>query len=367
MDMWHYPRPDLVADYMKMFELGISSNLAIIAPRRKGKTLFVLKDFAPFAQKQKYLPVYASLWQNINAPHEGLAVALEEAIDAIDKKARVSRILNSKIRKAAVTNELLGKVELEFASQPIQPSSSDLIYLEKLLATLQEKAGKRQVLLMIDEVQHLATHYAFDALTHSLRTMLDKRQGKIKTLFTGSSRHYMNLLFNASESPFYHFVESVPFPDLDEDFIRFLRSKLANEHQIAVAIQPLMKAFQQTDSSPYWMMKLIAHLVTYKVSVNDAVKHITQTMEAAEGYEQVVSSLKPIDKLVFLALCNSENPYSKALLQTIEETTELKGIASNVQRSIQRLTGAHIISQIRKGEYLIEKPGLRRYLESKKN
>lgn len=86
MDAWYFSRKDLADQYLKILGIGISSNLAVIAPRRKGKTLFVLNDVSVLARKRRYIPVYASLWQNINAPHEGLISALEEAIEAIDKK-----------------------------------------------------------------------------------------------------------------------------------------------------------------------------------------------------------------------------------------------------------------------------------------
>jgi len=69
MDGWHYPRENLAEHYLSLLVLGVSSDFSIIAPRRKGKTLFVLQDLAPQSQKKKYIPVYASLWQNINASH----------------------------------------------------------------------------------------------------------------------------------------------------------------------------------------------------------------------------------------------------------------------------------------------------------
>lgn len=365
MDKWHFPRPELSAHYLNMLELGISSSLAIIAPRRKGKTLFVLQDLAPLAQKMKAIPVYASLWQNINAPHEGLAMALEEAIEAIDNRSRLTRLLHAKIRKTTVSNELLGKMEVEFADNPSKPSSKELTTLERLLSALEKKAGNKSVLLLIDEVQHLSTSSAFDPLTHTLRSMLDKRQGRVKTIFTGSSRHYMNLLFNESQSPFYHFSEPVPFPDLDDKFIEFLRAKLAKEHGITVALQPLNKAFGHLDHSPYWMMKMIANMVTFKNGVDAAQHHILQIMEAAEGFEVIAKRMKPIDRIVFLALCDRKNPFSKALMAQIDRETTNKGIPPNIQRSIQRLSEANLISQIHKGEYYIEKPGLKRYLNHK--
>lgn len=49
----------------------------------------MLNDVSQLAKKKQYFPVYASLWQNINAPHEGLMLALEEGIDILDKKTSI--------------------------------------------------------------------------------------------------------------------------------------------------------------------------------------------------------------------------------------------------------------------------------------
>lgn len=362
MDKWHFPRKDLADHYLGFLDLGISSNFAIVAPRRKGKTQFILQDLAPQAQRRDYLPVYASLWQNINAPHEGIIAALQEAIAATSKKSALTRLLQANVKKAAVSNELLGSLEIEFADRPSKPSVKELAYMESLLSELETNAEGKTVLLLIDEVQHLSTSAQFDSLTHTLRTMLDRRQGRIKAIFTGSSRHYMNLLFNESQSPFYHFVETAPFPDLDEQFIAFIRAKLARDHHKNVAIQPLLKAFANVDHSPYWLMKLVAHMITYKTSVDEAQEHILQVMVAAEGFEDTARRLKPIDRLVFLALAEGSSPYAKELLARISQETNVKGVPSNVQRSIQRLSEAHLISQLHKGEYIIEKPGMKRYL-----
>ena len=366
MEGWHYPRTELAEKYLGFLALGISSNFAIIAPRRKGKTLFILQDLAPLAKKKKYIPVYASLWQNINAPHEGLISALEDAIATLDKKSSLSRLLNAKIKKTTVSNELLGKMEVEFADNPSKPSNRELGYLDQLLATLEEKAGKKAILLLVDEVQHLATSSQFDALAHSLRTMLDKRQGSVKSIFTGSSRHYMNLLFNESQSPFYHFVETVPFPDLDEEFIKFLRDKLAKDHQVTVPLKSLQQAFYNLDQSPYWMMKLISQMITFKADVNEAQEHVLQLIEAAEDFEGIAKRMKPIDRMVFLALCRGANPFSKELMAKIDKEAGVKGVPSNIQRAIKRLSEANLVSQLHKGEYNIEKPGMRRYLEQTK-
>ena len=362
MDVWYFPRLNLAEKYLKILGVGISSNLAIIAPRRKGKTLFVLNDVSILARRKNYFPVYASLWQNINAPHEGLILALEEAIESLDKKISISRLLKTKIKKTSLGNDLIGKLEVEFADNPNKPTSKDLILLDQLLTKLQQKAKNKTVLLFIDEVQHLATSSHFDSLTHALRTMLDKRLGKVKTIFTGSSRHYMNLLFNESQSPFYHFVETVPFPELGDEFLEFISENLHKRHKLSIPVKNLSQAFSAVDQSPYWMMKVISHMITFDEDLSCSLNYVLQLIEAAEGFDRIKKKMKPIDKIVFMALSSGQSPFTKELLSKIERETLVKGIYPNVQRSLQRLIEQHLISQIEKGEYKIEKPGLKRYL-----
>ncbi|MFT6914763.1 MAG: hypothetical protein ACJAWL_001059 [Motiliproteus sp.] len=362
MDGWYFSRRDLADQYFGLLDLGISSAFSIVAPRRKGKTLFVLQDVASQAQERGYLPVYASLWQNINAPHEGVILALEDAVQNLEKGSALARIFKAKIKKTAVANDLLGRVEVEFADNPVKPGSKDLIYLDELLSRLEIAAGKKTVLLLIDEVQHLATAKSFEPLAHALRTLLDKRQGRVKSLFTGSSRHYLDLLFNESSSPFYHFVDQIPFPDLDGRFVDYLRDKLANEYRVHVSAGVLNRVFQQLDHSPYWMMKVVAQMITAKATAAEAAGYVFQLMEAAEGYDRIERGLKPIDRLVFLGVCAGDNLFSKDFMARIGQQTAVKGAPSNVQRSVQRLIDAQLISQHRKGIYKLEKPGFKKFL-----
>lgn len=217
---------------------------------------------------------------------------------------------------------------------------------------------------MIDEVQHLATSPHFDALTYALRTMLDKRLGKVKAIFTGSSRHYMNLLFNKSKSPFYNFVESIPFPDLDEGFLQFILNKLDDKK---VSLKDLKKAFDEVDKSPYWLMKMISYCTTNKISVRRSVEHTLKIIEAAEGFENIYNKMRTIDKIVFLALSSNENVFSKKMFKKIEEMSSVKGIPSNIQRSIKRLIEYNLVSQMEKGAYYIEMPRLKKYILSREN
>lgn len=366
MEDWYFPRTDLARKYFKVFDVGISASLAMIAPRRKGKTLFLLKDIVGLAKQHGYFPVYVSLWEEMNSPEQAILKALRGAIRALDKKMPVSRFLAPKLRKVSIGNDLLGRVEVEFADAPQRPSTQDLLLLDTLLEQLEQKLKNKKVLLLIDEIQHLATSDCFSPIAHTLRTILDKRPERVKSIFTGSSRHYMNALLSESNSPFFHFPEMVPFPDLGREFTDFVTHELTDRYGLSVNSQAMQEAFLAIDKSPYWMMKLVSYLVVNSAALDDALSYTLQLVDAMNGFDELEKRLKPIDQLVFLALYAGEDPFSKKLLQRVEQETSLKGVYANVQRSLQRLIAYGLVSQAVKGEYILEKAGFGRYLSAKK-
>ena len=63
-DPWHYPRPELAAKYLQVFDVGLSSARALFAKRRMGKSEFLEQDLIPAARDAGYLTVYLNLWQS---------------------------------------------------------------------------------------------------------------------------------------------------------------------------------------------------------------------------------------------------------------------------------------------------------------
>lgn len=54
-DPWHYPRPELAAKYLQVFDVGLSSARALFAKRRMGKSEFLEQDLIPAARDAGYL------------------------------------------------------------------------------------------------------------------------------------------------------------------------------------------------------------------------------------------------------------------------------------------------------------------------
>ncbi len=81
-DIWHYPRTTLAEQVLNMFSSGLSSALVFFAPRRMGKTEFLLKDIQPLAKKNHWHVFYFSFLDAITNPEEAFTLALIDFVAA---------------------------------------------------------------------------------------------------------------------------------------------------------------------------------------------------------------------------------------------------------------------------------------------
>jgi len=81
VDPWHYPRPELAAKYLEVFDLGLTSARALFAKRRMGKSEFLEQDLIPAAQTRGYITVYLNLWDARSNPTPALLAALTRALE----------------------------------------------------------------------------------------------------------------------------------------------------------------------------------------------------------------------------------------------------------------------------------------------
>src|SRR5437868_236927 len=112
---WHYPRADLAAGYLDTLQAGLISSMVLFAPRRKGKTEFVLEDLLPAAEAAGYRTVYCSMWQNRSDPLASLLLALTNAAKPRSFGAKLQDRLFRPIKKTSleINAGMIGKVKAE--------------------------------------------------------------------------------------------------------------------------------------------------------------------------------------------------------------------------------------------------------------
>lgn len=92
------------------------------------------------------------------------------------------------------------------------------------LKALLDELGRRDTLtlLLLDEVQALATSPKHAPFIAALRTGLDLNKDRVKAVFTGSSREGLRRMFSQASAPFFHFGQNLDFPDMDRGFTEHL-------------------------------------------------------------------------------------------------------------------------------------------------
>jgi len=363
-DLWHFPRDVFALELVKQFDVGLASRLTLVAPRRKGKTEFLLFDLAPAAEKAGYEVVYASLWGNVNAPQESILDALRMAIEA----KRERRSITSKVLAAAVSKvkvEAIGiGAEIELADKASRVSGEDLTALDRAIDELSAQQDSK-LLLIFDEIQHLATDKAFAPLIYALRTSLDRRR-EIRVVFSGSSRGGIRRMFGEQNAPFYGFSTEVELPDLDQAFTDFLAKTFRRVTSRKIDQSALLEQFIRLDRIPFYVreaMKLMA--LEPHLSLADAMERLLTAIAEQNDYRGIRSRMSALDRAVFLEVArNSEigGLHSQSFLKKLERILGNPVSRAHVGRRLQRLAEQNFISVVRRGRYQVEMPGFAEWL-----
>ena len=367
-DPWYYRRGELAAHLLKAF--AVVDMIAIFAPRRKGKTWFVLRDLSPASIKQGYLPVYASLWRTPDSPHAAITEALKLAQTVLgDKKDAWSDYL-SRLASVSITIPGIGGGTLGL-SRKSQASTDELTMMGSQMTQLVQDAAKHKlkVLLLIDEAQHLATSSAFDSTTKSLRTAIEglraTRAGSMKVLFTGSSRTDLEALLVHRNAAFYHSFERQELPDLDQSYTDFVAAQLARLGKVRVERDRLWEVFCELQKSPYFMQEIIRELMLKRASdLEEARAIVLANIRENPEISARWAALNALEKAVFRRVARDAALYSAPIMSELAEEIGEKAVTSGqVQNVIRQLTKkGYIGAASRRGQYRIEDSDLRAWL-----
>jgi hypothetical protein len=237
--------------YLDTFRAGLISSIVLFAPRRKGKTEFLLEDLLPAAEEAGYRTVYCSLWQNRSDPLASLLLALRNAAKPKTFSEKFHERLLRSLKKTSVELDIGAagklKAEAEFNSRDPANQAALQSLPEMLDAVVSLSKGK--VLIALDEIQHLAKP-EFEELVAALRTTLDVRKKNVKTVFTGSSRNRLQLMFSQIKAPLFQFSQTTDFPDLDQRFVQFIMEAFFHATGRQVDLEQANAAFASLGHTP---------------------------------------------------------------------------------------------------------------------
>ena len=366
-DPWHFKRRTLTDRVLEVLTRGPVQALSLFAPRRAGKTEFLIRDLAPRAEALGHRVIYASFWQ---APLSPLAVLLHTLEKSLER-GKLSDRLRTSAWRAAPKLKLSASVpgtgtgaeaEIDLTRLRGEPPSNLLLHLDELLERVSRSA--RPAILLLDEVQELARSRTNASLVAALRTGLDKRTDGVRAVFTGSSRSGLAAMFSAREAPFFHFATPIDLPALGEPFVNHILAAFRKTSNRTLERGPMIEAFGRLHRNPYFF-RLLVQTMLYdpELTVTSAVEQVRDRIAADLRYPEAWLALSPIQRETAGALARGESrPFSRgfraALGTALGEDTPSAGRVQAALRRLERLG----IADTAGGEWELADPGFRLWI-----
>ena len=366
-DPWHFRRDELADQVLNTLAHGPVQALSLFAPRRAGKTEFLVQDLAPHAEAQGHRVIYASFWQ---APLSPLAVLLHALEKSRERGTLADRIRTSAWRvapklklSAAVPGTGTGaEAEIDLTRLKGEPPTNLLLHLDDLLGRVSRKT--RPTILLLDEVQELARSRSNSPLVAALRTGLDKRREGLKAVFTGSSRAGLAAMFSNREAPFFHFATPIDLPALGKLFVDHVVAVFRKTSKRNLDPDGMLDAFDRLHRNPYFF-RLLVQTMLYDAehTISSALDHVRERIAADLGYPETWLALTPIQRETARALAmGAPRPFSRVFREALGAALgDEAPSAARVQAALRRLERLGIVDTAR-GEWELADPGFGRWL-----
>lgn len=311
-DPWHFERPELAGRVLDALTKGPATALTLFAPRRTGKTEFLLKDLAPLARHERVRIVYVSFWRASLSPLALLLHALESALAGGTWTDRIRRGARALAPKLTLSAPVGGSAEIDLTAIGPTPPTELLLYLDDLLERLARRSGT--VILLLDEVQELAKDARNAPLVASLRTSLDTRSDTLKAVFTGSSRDGLRAMFSEREAPFFHFATPLELPPLESPFVAHLLRVGKRHTGRDIDEGEAIAAFGKLHRNPYFFRRLLETLLLEpEIDVAAGVAIVRARLSEELRYPETWLELDVVQRGVIHALAEGrEKPYGRA-------------------------------------------------------
>ena len=340
-DPWHCPRPEFTEQVLTALTQGPAQALTLFAPRRTGKTEFLLKDLAPLAEERGYPVIYASFWQTPFSPLGVLLHELETWLAGAGLRERIrgaASALAPKLRLSAAPFGVGVEAEVDLSELGGRPPDALLLHLDSLLERVSRRGHK--AILLLDEVQELARRPENEALVAALRTSLDRRADQLRVVFTGSSREGLAAMFSARSAPFFHFASRIELPPLGGGFVEHMIGAFRTASGRTLPLPEALAAFHRMRRSPFVFRTLLDVLLhDPAMRIETAMEEVRHRIAASLDYSGVWLSLSPLQRATAQVLAAGlDRPFGKEFREAVgERLGELPPSAARIQGALRRL------------------------------
>jgi hypothetical protein len=359
----------LAQAYLAQLGAGVITSTSIFAPRRTGKTVFLLKDLRPAAEAAGYRVAYVDLWQTKTAPALAIVRGLEEALEPRNLRERAGAKLSEPIKRLKMkgsVGELEGEAELEFADDKAAAAELGL-RIDELVAKL---VAKRPLLLLVDEAQELARTESNEDVAKSLRTALTKHRERVRVVYTGSSRSKLSHMFSDPQAPLYApGLGVVDFPLLGRDLVEFAAERFseATGGTRTLNVDAGVRVLEQMQHRPEpFLTAVMRMLANPGMTPEEAAEGVLKANAEQDDYEGTWRNLLPLQREVLkLSLAPDFKPFANATRALLARKLGVKELPlSRLQSTIRSLDDANILSKSPRGQFEYDDYLFKRWVET---
>lgn len=348
-DPLYFPRSELARRLLSSLKDGILHAITLFAPRRMGKTQFLLNDIKPNAEKMGFNVFYFSFMEKGEKElGDTFTRAMLAFLDEVDGNTA------NFIDKLKSVDVLGVGVELQDKSQAELANFSLMQIINEIA-----KQSKKPVLMLLDEVQELARVKNTAGLVRSLRTGLDINQNKVKVIFTGSSTNGLRAMFNDNKAPFFHFAHPLDFPHLNQDFTDFLADIYHQRTQNCIDKAEFYRLFERFHYTPLYMRSITQDMIINPdLTLEQAAEYRLSQMGEQTNSDAIWRKLSSIEQEILKAIAKGQSSlYSKEMREQFAQALGVENISSSsLQGKVRKLERAELLTRETDGTIKISNP-----------
>ncbi|MDO8929860.1 MAG: ATP-binding protein [Bacteroidota bacterium] len=324
--------------------LSNGNNLAIISPRRMGKTGLIEHCFHQPEIRDHYYTFFIDIYAT-DTLKEFVYKLGKEIFETLKPKGTqffdgfFSMI--SSLRPAFKLDSITGSPTFDIGIGEIHQAA---ITLEEIFKYLE--AADRQCVVAIDEFQQIGK-YPEKNIEAILRTHIQKCKNT-SFIFAGSQRHLMQNIFFSSSRPFYQSVSLLQLDAIkEEEYIRFVRRHFTNDKK-DISAELVSKIYQLFEGHTWYVQNIFNELFSLT-----AENETCSFALAQEAIANKINSYRPLYQSTLSLLPERQ----KEILYAIAKEGKASGITSgpfikkhgllsqsSVQTAVKQLLDKEIIT-----------------------
>lgn len=320
-------------------------NVALISPRRMGKTGLIRHCFNNEKIKNEFYTFFVDIYSSTSLPEfvyllgKNIYEVLKPQTNAW--KERFFQIISS-LRMGFKLDAITGEPTFDIGLGDIQ---SPQITLDEIFNYLE--SADKPCIVAIDEFQQIGT-YAEGNIEALLRTKIQQCR-QTMFIFSGSKRHTMSNMFNSSSKPFYQSAITMGLSPIPADTYTMFACRMFEERGKRIKPDVVEKVYQKFDGCTWFVQMIMNELFALtgqnecceEDKIDTAWNNVIMTQESS--YKDLLSHLAPKQKMMLLAIAKegeASEITSSAFIQKYKLTS-----ASSVQAAITPLIKNDLITK----------------------